>query len=376
MTGELTAHQARSVRLGSLLLAGAGRPQAGPAGDAASRVADIVAWFGALQAQDVRSLLWSLGVRLPGTTVSDVRAALESREVVRTWPMRGTLHLVPARDARWMARLMAGRVARAEDARMRQLGIADVADRAVDVLCTALADAGRLTRAGCLAVLSAAGIPVAGQAGYHLIGQACKRGLAAMAPERAGEQTFVLLDDWAPGQHEPDREEALATMASRFVRSHGPASRRDLAGWTGLPLRDVDAGIALAGDAVGRIRVGGAEMLVAAATTAPPVPVAARRQVLPGFDEYLLGYKDRSLVLDAGHLARVVPGGNGVFRATLVRAGAVVGTWTRTLARDRVVVDAVPFNVLDARDRTGFEAAFAPYARFLEVTTVQVRWPG
>jgi len=363
---ELTGDAARAARLRSLLLVP----------PSARDVAEVVEWFGALQGQDVRSLLWSLGVRLPGATVSSVQEALEQGSVVRTWPMRGTLHLVPARDARWMTGLMAGRKAVAEAARMAQLGVDVHADRAVDLLCAALAERGRLSRPECLAVLAAAGVPVAGQAAYHLIGQACRRGLVAMAPEVDGDQTFVLLDAWAPGQRDPDRDEALATVVLRYVRSHGPVTRRDVAGWTGLALGDVDRGFAACGDLLERVRVADGEQIVhVPSSDTVDVDGAASRLVLPGFDEFVLGYKDRSLVLTPDRFERIVPGGNGMFRATLVRGGHVVGAWTRTLTRGRLTVDPELFEPLGARDRAAFERAFEGFARFWEATSLAVRWP-
>jgi hypothetical protein len=342
-----------------------------------------------MQAQDARSMLWSLGVRLPGTTVTAIRAALEQRSVVRTWPMRGTLHLVPALDARWMTGLMAGRTATAESTRRRQLGLTDAdADHAAELLGASLAGGRRLTRAECLAVLAAGGVPVAGQAGYHLLAQACKRGVACLAPDVGAEQTLVLLDDWASGQRSLERDEALATIALRYVRSHGPVSRRDLAGWTGLPLGDVDRGLAAAGAALTPVTVDGVPMIVSAGAldgggaSGPPGRCAFRlpagsRLALPGFDEFLLGYKDRSLLLATPeHLQAVVPGGNGVFRPTLVRDGQVAGTWTRTLTRGRLLVEARPLVPLGADDREGFRAALSGYAAFLEAAAMDVRWPG
>ena len=367
--GTLSVAAARDLRLRALLLAG-------PAPAGPDVPLDVATWFGALQGQDARGLLWSLGVRWPGSTVSAVREALERRTVVRTWPMRGTLHLVPARDVRWMTGLMASRQSGAEARRRGELGVTDAdVDRAVDVLAAALSGDRRLTRAQCLGVLTAAGVPVSGQAGYHLLAQAAKRGVTCVTPDVGSEQTFALLDDWAPGQLAPERDEALATITLRYLRSHGPAGRRDLAGWTGLPLGDVDRGLGALGDQVARVRVDGAELLAhAPALDAPPVAVP-RLLVLPGFDEFVLGYKDRSLLLSEGGLARVVPGGNGMFRSTLVREGRVVGVWTRTVTRGRLVVDPEPFEPLTAEDRAGFEAALVRYGDFLAATAVEVRWP-
>ncbi|MEH1098419.1 winged helix DNA-binding domain-containing protein [Micromonospora sp. CPCC 205561] len=331
-------------------------------------VAEVVQWFGAMQAQDLASGMWSLGVRLPALRHADVHAALERREALRTWPMRGTVHLVPPRDARWMLELTGVRSLAGVAARRARLELTEAdADRAVEVLGAALAGGGRLTRARCLAALEAAGIGTGGQRGYHLLWYASVRGVTCLAPNVGTEQTFALLDEWVPDRHRPERDEALATLAHRFVRSHGPVDAREFAGWTGLTLTDARRGLAAAGDALAPVRVGGEEALVDAALLDAPREPVDDLLVLPGFDEYLLGFKDRALMLDPAHRAAVVPGGNGVFQATVVRDGRVVGTWKRTLGKTRVTVAVSPLAPLDERARARVEAALTRYADFLQL---------
>lgn len=369
---ELTVSDALALRMRSLLLTGTA-PTA-PVG--ADSVAEVVTWFGAMQAQDYASGLWSLGARLPERTRTHVEDALERREAVRTWPMRGTIHLVPSADARWMVEVLGVRALAGAARRRAHLGLDEAtAERAVDVLGTALAGGGRLTRAECLAALTEAGIPVDGQRGYHLLRFASQRGVTCMAPNRGTEQTFVLLDEWVGCSHRPSRDEALATIATRYVRSHGPVPRSDLAGWTGLTSADTTAGVAAAGDALTTVEVDGVTMLVMSdvlADAPPPLPNTVL--ALPGFDEYLLGYKNRTLMVDPQHAQAIIPGGNGVFQATIVRAGRVIGTWTRSSTTVRTVVTVVPLEPLRPRDRREVEAAFERYARFVDAP-VQVRWP-
>ena len=386
---QLSPARALALRMRSLLLRdirASPRSQAasGSAGSPDARrptgVADVVAWFGAMQAQDLASVLWSLGARLPGTTVGDVEAALERREALRTWPMRGTIHLVPPRDARWMLDLMGARALAGAGARRAYLGLDDeVAEQAVDVLGEALAGGKRLTRTECVAVLEQAGISGAGQRGYHLLWYASQRGVTCIAPNVGKEQTFALLDEWVPGDHHrPDRDEALATIAVRYFRSHGPAPRQDFAGWTGLPAADAKRGISAAGERLTTLEVDGREMVLDPAvldTDLDPVADAGDDVlVLPGFDEYLLGFKDRSLMLAPEHKQAIIPGGNGVFQATIVRAGRVVGTWKRSASRRRTVVSVLPLATLRAGDRRRVERALEPYAHFTG-RPVEVRWP-
>ncbi|PWU46424.1 winged helix DNA-binding domain-containing protein [Micromonospora globispora] len=332
----------------------------------ADGVAGVVEWFGAMQAQDVASGMWSLGVRLPGRTLDDVREALERREALRTWPMRGTVHLVPARDARWMLAVTGVRVLAGAAARRATLGLTEAeADRAADVLGAALAGGGRLTRAQCLAALNAAGIETAGQRGYHLLWYASQRGVTCIAPHVGTEQTFALLEEWVPDPRRPERDEALGILALRYFRSHGPTTVQDFARWTGLTVADARRGITVAGDALATVRVEGVPAVVDAALLDAPREPVDDLHVLPGFDEYLLGFKDRALMLDPAHQQAVIPGGNGVFQATVVRGGRVVGTWKRTIGKTRVTVAVTPLVPFRAADRKRAEAAFEAYGRFL-----------
>ncbi|MEN3358724.1 MAG: hypothetical protein V7637_2706 [Mycobacteriales bacterium] len=372
---ELTAADALRLRMASLLLAergGASRPK---------DVAGVVTWFGAMQAQDLGSVLWSLGARLPELTLPDVRAALERREALRTWPMRGTVHLIPPQDAHWMLEVMGEKALAGATARRGHLGLTEkVADRAVEVLGAALAGGGRMTRAQCLATLTEAGVDTAGQLGYHLLWYASQRGVTCIAPNQGTEQTFALLDEWAPDAHRPDRDEALGTIVLRYFRSHGPTTRKDFAGWTGLGATDAKRGLAVAGDALTAVTVDGQEMFLDPALLdgGGPAPGIVHDadgiRALPGFDEYLLGYKDRSMMVDDEHKQAIIPGGNGVFQPTLVRAGRVIGTWRRTATPKQVTIDIRPLVTLRATDRKRVDAAFEPYAAFLQLP-VRTRWP-
>ncbi|KAB1109698.1 MULTISPECIES: winged helix DNA-binding domain-containing protein [Micromonospora] len=361
MTVRLNRAEALALRMTGLLLRP--HPTTRPRG-----VADVVEWFGAMQAQDAASGLWSLGVRLPGATQDDVRAALERREALRTWPMRGTVHLVPARDARWMLELTGVRTLVGIAGRWRQLGLT-VADgeRACDVLGAALTGGGRLTRARCVAALRAAGLDTGDQRGYHLLLFTSLRGVTCIAPHVGTEQTFALLDEWAPEPHRPERDEALALLAHRFVRGHGPVSRHELARWTGLTVTDATRAITLAGDLLAPVEVDGEPAVVDTALLDAPRAPVDDLHTLPGFDEYLLGFKDRSLMLDPAHAAAVVPGNNGVFRSTVVRGGRVVGTWTRTLGARAVTVKVQQLVPFDAALRARVDAALTAYARFLSL---------
>ena len=239
-----TGRRIRAARMTSLLL------DDRPTDD--RTVAGVVEWFGAMQGQDFASVTWSLGLRT-GRTRDEVGAAFESGQILRTWPMRGTLHVLPGVDARWMIAHLGARALRGAEARRQFLGLAEEdADRAADILREALAGGRAMTRAECVVALEAAGIPSAGQRAYHLLWYASQKGVTCVGPQRGKEQTFVLLDDFAPRGPDLDRPSALAVIAERFVRSHAPVSAHDLARWADLTVTDARAGLAAAAGVVPR----------------------------------------------------------------------------------------------------------------------------
>ncbi|WP_430867940.1 winged helix DNA-binding domain-containing protein [Demequina aurantiaca] len=368
----LSSAQVLALRMRALLLTGADSSP-GPG----RTVAGVVKWFGAMQAQDLASGLFSLGTRIPGATEASVSDALERKEALRTWPMRGTVHLVPPRDARWMVTLMGAKPLAGAAKRRETLGIPDAtADGAVEALGNALAGGKRLTRAECIQALNEAGVSTAGQASYHLLWYVSQKGVTCLAPNIGKEQTFVLLDDYVPNPHTPGRDEALGILALRYVRGHGPVTVKEMARWSGMGVRDCRVGVAAAGGSIVEVETEAGPMLVTPESLDAAEPGAGAYLTLPGFDEYMLGYGDRSLMLDPADFQQVVPGNNGVFRSTLVRDGRALGTWKRTMRAKSCLVDAVPFQSgpgLSAADRAAFEAAFEPYATFVG-KPVEVRW--
>jgi hypothetical protein len=323
------------------------------AGPALATAAEAVRWMTAVQGQDYRGALTSVALRTESRTSADVEAALTAGEVVRSWPMRGTLHLVAAEDLCWLLGLTAARQVSGAARRRAQLGIDEAAvERAGDVARDLLAGVGSARRADLMAAWDAKGVPTDGQRGYHLLWHLAQSGTVCLGPVRDGEQLVVLVADWVRAARRLDREEALGELATRYFRSHGPATAKDLARWVGLPAADVKAALALARPALDRLEVDGVEHLLDPRT--PDLLAACRRQalgvfLLPGFDELLLGYGDRSAVLPAEFADRIVPGGNGMFRPTVVSGGRVVGTWRSVGKGSQRRVEATPFTAFPAR---------------------------
>ena len=327
----------------------------------------------ALQAQDAAGSLWSVGVRT-GATRAEVEAAVTARLVTRSWPMRGTLHLLATEDVRWMCRLLAAEMTTAERTRHAQLDLTPATlERAREVLGDALRGGVAMPRPDVLDTLRTNGIDPSGQRGAHILGRLCQEALLCQGPACERQPTFVLLDDWVPWSWDPGREEAMAALATRYVAGHGPVTVRDLAGWIGRTLTFAREAVALAGDQVRLTEIGGEAYLV----PPEPAPVASTTAVrlLPGFDEYILGYKDRSVMMSAAEELRVVPGKNGMFLGTVTVGGIVVGTWGRRTAARGTVVTVTPFAPWSDSRRGSVTRAAVDYGRFLG-TAVEVAFVG
>ncbi len=332
---------------------------------------DAVRWLTAVQGQDYPGALTSVALRTSARSRGEVEAALDGGDVVRTWPMRGTLHLVAATDARWLLELLGPRVLAGAAGRRAALGITDAdVETAGRATVAALTGGRRLRRADLLAALAEAGVSTTGQRGYHLLWYLSQRGTLCLGPTDGPEQCFVLSDEWLPPTPGDDAGEALHRLADRFFRSHGPATVQDLARWSGLRVTEARAALASARDGLATVTEAGVEHVLDPAT--PDLLAEHRAEasgtfLLPGFDVFVLGYGDRSAVLDPAHAARIVPGGNGVFRPTVVHAGRIVGTWGWTGRGSRRAVTADPITTWPR----GVEARIAQVAAALPGATAE-----
>lgn len=324
---------------------------------------DVVAAMGAMQAQDYAGALWAIGLRTSGLTQTDIEDAIQKGEIIRTWPMRGTLHFVASEDAKWMVDLMGPRAARKAASVRSKLGIGEQdISRAMAVLGNELGGKRYRSRPDVIALLEEKGIATAGQRGLHILGYLAEHGYLCLGPHIGKQPSFVLLDEWAGKSHAPSRDEALQKLTLTYFKSHGPASENDFANWTGLTLTDVRRGIELAGTSLAKITINAIDYWLDPATQpAPPKTMF----ILPGFDEYMLGYRDRSAALAPEHSNRIVPGGNGMFLSTVVRDGSVVGTWKRTIKKQTVAIEIIPFASFSDTDRQLIQEKANAYGAFV-----------
>lgn len=342
---------------------------------AVSDLGGVVRHFLAMQAQDFGQAVWALGARVPDSTRADVVALLDSGAVIRSWPMRGTLHFVEPGDIRWMLRLTSARTIRAAAKRRTDLGLDDRdLVRAADLVVDALQGGRALDRAGVLRVFDEGGVPTDGQRGVHIINHLAQTALVCWGPTSGAQQALVLLDEWVPPASDLSADESLREFVWRYIRSHGPATLKDFVWWSKLTVGEARTGFELAGEWMSELAFDGDTYFVdPSVADRASARVPAGVVALPAFDEYLLGYQNRSHSLAIEHAQKVVPGNSGVFLAMIVSRGRIVGVWKRSIGPKSVVVTGIPFEPLTSREVAGFEREAARYGRF-QGLPVTVKW--
>lgn len=343
----------------------------------AESVEDVLTSLGALQAQDYPAALWAVGLRCRDTTKGGVEEAIAKKTISRTWLMRGTLHFASSRDIPWMLRLFAPRLLKTAIQRDRHLGLEDDAIRKAEQLFVkALKRDGQLTRGEMYKVLEKGGVDVAGQLGYHLLYRAAWDGIVCLGAHQGKQPTFELLEERISSERTLSNDQALVELAKRYFASHGPATIKDYMWWSGLKASDAKAGIEGVSPKLVSEERGGKAFYMAKSSRGDED--AEGVYLLPAFDEYLVGYADRSAMLGNADTQSMLKSGkiffthsNGIFLPVAVADGEVVGTWKRRTEKVRTVVAIRPFARLSQENRKGVMEAARRYGEFLEtdVTT-------
>ncbi len=323
-------------------------------GEPAADPVAVVERLLAVQGQDLQGARLAIRARSANLHVTDIdRCLTEDRSLVITTLNRGTLHLVRADDYPWLHALTTPPVVTGNARRLAQEGVsASQADRGVALIERAIGKDGPQTRSQLRQLLVRAGIPTAGQAFVHIVMCATLRGLIVRGPVLGREHAFVLVRDWLPRARQVDRDRALTELARRYLAGHGPATDRDLAQWSGLPLRDARAGLAAISTELQQVRDG----LVDLVLREPPAPLPPPR-LLGQFDPVLLGWTSRADIIGP-HTGLVTS--NGLFRPFAMVRGRAVGTWSMAGGAVRVT----PFGELSRAVADALNADAADVQRF------------
>lgn len=317
---------------------------------------DVVRYSGAVQSQDYGQSLWALGLRTSGG-ISDVEETLQSGQVVRTWLMRGTIHYVLAEDVRWMLGLFGARYL----ARLTPKAWAyhhmttELMSLARKTLVSGLTGGGCLTRREMIALMASVGIPDDRQQSYFTLNHLAQEGLVVPGPPRGKEQTFVLLEEWAPHQRSLDGDEALAVLASRFFDSHGPATLADFANWCGIGVREAARGLEQVKGSLVCETFDGKEYWLP-----PDLSPGTGALILPAYDELVIGYKDRGAYFRR-YDEIPISTYNGMFYATIIEDGQIAGLWRRVMKKTSADVELRPLTGFDVDQLASHVARFSSF---------------
>ena len=379
----VTSDLLRTLRLRSQWLNAGRAEQSDPAA--------LLAAVCGVQAQEAKAAVLAVWVRGGGPTAADVeRARVEERSIVRTWCMRGTIHLLATKELGWLLPLLGPLSVRKSARRYAELGLDEaVCQKAVVAIGEILGEEGALTRAELAGRLAERGIPTEGQAAYHLVRRAALEGVACFGPDRAKEPTYVPLDGAFQIGEALDREAALNRLARRYLEAFGPAGPEDLAVWSGLGVSESRGAFeSLARelievehsgsrswmlesqrawlDEVSHGEVSHGEVLHGkrAATGGHGRELGVR--LLPAYDPFLLGYKGRDLILPKEYAKRIHPGG-GLLRPVVLVGGRAAATWRLKRKAKEGVVEVDPFEPLSPETMKAIEREVDDLGRFLEV---------
>jgi hypothetical protein len=367
---KLSSEQIRLLRLRSQRL----HPEAARS---ISGAAELVKVMGGLQAQELPSATLAVRPRSNHLVAEDVKKAREDdRSIVLTWCMRGTLHLVPAEDLGWLLPFFGPLFIRKSRRRYEQLGL-DPKTRtgATGEMREALGRRGPLTRVELAEALAAKGIPVEGQAIAHLVRYAALEGVICFGPEREGQLTYVLLEDWVRPSGQLDADQIQTELARRYLEACGPATPDDFASWSGISIGQARAGFEAISNDLLEVHTTDSQAWMLASHSAwldGPFDDPIVR-LLPRYDAYLLGYQSRAFMVSASYATRIHPGG-GQIKSTLIIDGRAAGVWSTECKRDSATIIVEPFEPIRANILPELEAEVQDIGRFLgQETQLRVR---
>lgn len=328
----------------------------------------MVRALGAVQAQDYSGAKWALGQRAAGSTDADVERGFTDGRFLRTHILRPTWHFVAPEDIRWMLELSAPRVRAALGSYNRKLEITpSVVRRSNDALAMALTGGRHLTRAELADTLRTAGIgPASGQRLAHLMMEAELDAVVTSGPRRGKQFTYALLEERAPlgtARRPAERDESLLMLAEGYFRTRGPASLHDFAWWSGLTMADVRRAVDIARASLTSIEGEGATHWVDAHRERPSRRAYAH--LLPNYDEYFIGYRDRSAIGERISSVARVTGGNALNAHVIAISGQLVGGWKAAEAGGRVTVSLDLATPLTASEHRLLESAARRYGTYL-----------
>jgi hypothetical protein len=326
---------------------------------------EVVDWLGAVQSQDFAGAKWAIGLRTKGLTEPDIERAFAEGSILRTHVMRPTWHFVTPKDIRWMLALTAPRVRALMAYNDRQIELDKVTIRkSHDILTKALQGGKQLTRAELGSALQKNSINTDDLRLTHLVMHAELEGILCSGARQGKQFTYALLEERAPSAKALERQEAILELTRRYFTSHGPATLKDFIWWSGLSAADAKFGIETIKSEFEHATMNG-ETYWFSAPLSRPKNTGTRAFLLPNYDEYTVGYTDRSAIFDSAHTDKLDSRGSVLAQHVILTAGRIIASWKRTLQKNTVVIETKPFVALKKSEMKAIIQSAERYATFL-----------
>ena len=329
-----------------------------------STAQELVGHMGALQAQDYQMVKWAIGVRLPASTKETIEQAISDGSIIRTHLLRPTWHLVAAKDLRWMLELTVPRINVAMRHRHNHLLLTQkLIAKSNNTIAAALAQNKYLRREELVAELEKAGFENKDNMASHLLLRAELDGLICSGPSRGKDYTYALLADRVPESKSLNKKEALARLARTYFNSHGPATLEDFVWWSGLTKTSARKAMKIIEPDFNTEEIDGKAYWF----SDPIADTAGKDKVflLPAYDEYIISYKNRNMIIPDNENRKKAILNNGIFRPTIVHNGRVIGIWKGSVKKDTLTVELDFFDPPPKKIKSRVEIAAGRFAAFL-----------
>lgn len=296
----------------------------------------LVAWMGAMQAQDPAMARWAVALRTGAKKELAIQKALNKGDIIRTHVLRPTWHFVSGKDVSWMLALTAPYIRRSLIARQRELELTPtILKKSYTIMEKALAGGIHLTREALIEKLASRKIATHDQRAAYILLHAELERIICSGAMTGTKATYGLFAERVRVRETYPQEEALAKLALKYFQSHGPATLQDFVWWSGLPVTEAKKSIDSVKRNLHSEKIGEQAYWFKGGKNVPGKEASVH--LLPAFDEFIISYKDRSACLPPGHHSSTISI-NGIFYPVVVVNGRVVGTWKRTLNRNKTIV--------------------------------------
>lgn len=322
---------------------------------------DLISWLGGVQGQEYPGAKWAVGLRLPGSTDADIEKSLNKKFILRTWLMRGTLHLVAVEDIRWMLGLLAPRIIKRNRRRYRELELdEELLKRSNQVLKDAV-ECKELNRKELLYILQKNGISTQGQRAAYILQRASLDGIICQYGMQHNNPLYISMDN-LPNKNSFDHDDALAELAGRYFKSRGPATVNDFMWWSGLLAADAKSGLdTVKSELISKTIAGQTYWYYQKENNFQNgLPVA---HLLPTYDEYLFGYRDRNAQIKSISKIKL----KNRYTPTIAINGVITGVWKRTIKGDTLTIKQQLFKKLNKNENHTLNQAKSRYGKFLDM---------